>query len=341
VTLFLVIDKPVGPSSFDVVRRVKRALGMCWGEAEVRRLRLGHGGTLDPMASGVLPICIGEGTKLAPFLLDADKAYEATVAFGAETDTLDADGTVTATLPTTGLDADVVRAALGRFTGAIDQVPPMYSALKRDGRPLYSYARAGQQLERQARRVTIHALELVDWLPPAGARLRVRCSKGTYVRVLAADLGRAVGTGAHLSGLRRTASGPFHLGQAITLDELDRLAAGGGPEAAARLPLMALAEALPDLPAVRVGAEVARALTCGQTVTLSRLGLGKGAGAGRVRVLREDGSLLAVVEVVEVAAAGRAGGDDVEAGPGVPTLDPKLRSLRVFASPLPLAGEGG
>jgi tRNA pseudouridine55 synthase len=310
--LFLVVDKPVGPSSFDVVRRVKRALARCWGPAALRGLKLGHGGTLDPLASGVLPICIGEGTKLAPFLLDADKEYQAAVAFGVETDTMDAAGTVTATAPTDGLDADVVRAALARFTGVIEQVPPMYSALKRDGRPLYSYARAGQEVERQARRVTVHALTLEAWEPPARAHLGVRCSKGTYVRVLAADLGRALGAGAHLCGLRRTASGPFHLGQSIGLDELDRRAAAGGPEG---LPLVPLVEALAHLPALRVGADVAYALTCGQIVTRSRLGLAAGEGGGRYRALREDGSLLAIVEL--------------EPSPDV--QDPRVRSLRVFA----------
>jgi tRNA pseudouridine55 synthase len=296
--VFLVVDKPVGPTSFDVVRRVKRALGRLWGPASLRGLKLGHGGTLDPLASGVLPICIGEGTKLAPFLLEADKEYEAAVAFGVETDTLDAAGTVTATAATDRLDAQAVRAALPRFSGAIAQVPPMYSALKRDGRPLYDYARAGVELPRAARPVTVHALSLEAWEPPALARLRVHCSKGTYVRVLAADLGRALGTGAHLAGLRRTRSGPFHLDQAITLEALEDGQGGGTgagrlPDA---LPLIGLAEALPHLPAVRVGAEVASALTQGRSVTRWELGAPAEV-AGRIRVLREDGSLLAVVEL--------------------------------------------
>lgn len=284
----LVVDKPVGPTSYDVVRRVQRALARLWHLPRPRDLKVGHGGTLDPLASGVLPVCIGEATKLAPFLLDADKEYDALVRFGVETDTLDAAGVVLAESPTDGLDGAAVAAALAPFRGAITQVPPMYSALKHQGRALYSYARAGQEITRPARALTIHELELVAWQPPATARLRVRCSKGTYVRVLAADLGRALGTGAHLAGLRRTASGPFNLAQAHPLDEIERAVAAG------ELPrLVGLAEALAHLPAFAPGAEAAAALWQGKKLAAGDLGLPEDA-TGRFRVLRADGSLLAV-----------------------------------------------
>jgi len=278
----LVVDKPVGPTSFAVVRRVRDLLRRLHG----RKAKVGHGGTLDPLASGVLPVCIGEGTKLAPFLLDADKAYEATVRFGVETDTLDAAGAVVAERGSAGLDETTLRAALARFRGSIEQVPPMFSALKWAGRPLYDYARAGITVERQPRAVTVHELELTSWEPPH-ARLRVRCSKGTYVRTLAADLGAAVGTGAHLAALRRTASGPFHLAQAVTLEAVEAAVDGGQP-----LPLVSLAEALAHLPAVTLPEELALALAQGKR--LARNGALWPAGE-RCRLLRADGSLLAVL----------------------------------------------
>ena len=293
----LVIDKPVGISSFDVVRRVKRELHRLWGTAAMRGLKIGHGGTLDPLASGVLPICLGEGTKLAPFLLDADKEYEAGVDFGVETDTLDATGTVTRRLAAgelegRGLDADRLRAAItAQFVGPIAQVPPMHSALKHEGRALYRYAREGVEIDRAARPVTIHAFELGSWEPPGRASFRIRCTKGTYVRVLAADLGRALGTGAHLHSLRRTRSGPFGLDRAITLDALGDLVGARAP-----LPLVPLAEALAHLPALSVPADVALALTQGKRLAPEALGAPSEL-AGPFRVLREDGSLLAVAEL--------------------------------------------
>jgi tRNA pseudouridine55 synthase len=292
----LVVDKPTGPTSFDVVRQVRRARG---------QRRVGHGGTLDPMATGVLPICLGEATKLAQFLLDADKEYEATVAFGVETDTFDAAGTVTARRDASAVTAAAVEAALAGFRGSIRQVPPRFSALKLRGRPLYDYARAGEEVEPAARMVVIHELSLCDFAGPGAARLRVRCSKGTYVRSLAFDLGRALGPGAHLTALRRTRSGPFRLADACALGDV------------ANAPLVAPAAALAHLPALRAGPDAARALAQGQKVNLTALealdarSIGPpGAGPdGRFLVLRTDGSLLAVAE---------------------PQADNTLRTLRVF-----------
>lgn len=248
----LVVDKPCGPSSFGVVKRVRALLGN-------KRERVGHGGTLDPFASGVLPICVGEGTKVLPFLLDADKTYEALVRFGAETDTMDITGNVIAEHPVSDLTREGLAAALDGFRGSIQQVPPMYSALKRDGMPLYKYARAGLTVERPPRQVTIHALELLDFDGQGRARLRIHCSKGTYIRSLASDLGCRLGVGAHLVELRRTASGPFRIEQAVTLDALASLVAESRP-----LPALTPLQALAHLPTVSVDDAMAKVLRFGQ-----------------------------------------------------------------------------
>jgi tRNA pseudouridine55 synthase len=281
----LVVDKPCGPTSFAVVKRVRALLGN-------KREKVGHGGTLDPFASGVLPICIGEGTKILPFLLDADKAYEAVVRFGVETDTLDVTGKIVAEHPVGDLSASAIEAALAGFRGPIAQVPPMYSALKRDGRPLYAYARAGETVERAARNVTIFALELVAFDAPDRARITVRCSKGTYIRQLAADVGTRLGVGAHLVELRRTASGPFNLEQAITLEEFEARVADGRP-----LPMLSLLEALAHLPKVNVDEAQALVLARGQRMAWSELSGGRELVGPVCAVLDGEGgpSLVAMV----------------------------------------------
>lgn len=248
----LVVDKPCGPSSFAVVKRMRALLGQ-------RREKVGHGGTLDPFASGVLPICVGQGTKVLPFLLEADKTYEALVRLGVETDTLDVTGNVIAEHPVSDLTREALEAALDRFRGTIEQVPPMYSALKRDGKPLYKYARAGITIEREPRKVTIHSLELLDVERPDRVRLRIHCSKGTYIRSLAADLGQQMGFGGHLVELRRTASGPFRIDQAVTLEALASLVAESRP-----LPMLSPLQALAHLPTVSVDDATARVLRFGQ-----------------------------------------------------------------------------
>jgi tRNA pseudouridine55 synthase len=258
----LVIDKPSGPSSFTVCKRVRAMLGM-------RGQKVGHGGTLDPFASGVLPVCLGEGTKVLPFLLDADKTYEAVVRFGMETDTLDVTGKVVAEHALTGLDAASVVSALADFRGEIEQVPPMYSALKHAGRPLYVYARRGESVERRPRRVTIHALDMLDLVPPDRVRLRVRCSKGTYIRSLAADLGTRLGVGGHLLELRRTAAGPFKIEQAITLEEVGARIAAGRP-----LPEISEIDALAHLPRLSVDGAQALSLVHGKGMAWAALSPG-------------------------------------------------------------------
>ncbi|WP_020205922.1 tRNA pseudouridine(55) synthase TruB [Cupriavidus sp. WS] len=209
----LLLDKPLGLSSNDALVRAKRML---------RALKAGHTGTLDPLATGLLPLCFGEATKFSQDLLEADKTYEAAVRLGIRTATGDAEGEVIAERAVT-CDADALRAAIARFTGEIEQVPPMHSALKKDGKPLYEYARAGQTVERAARRVTIHEIALLDCgLPQAPTfTMRVTCSKGTYIRTLAEDIGEALGCGAHLTGLRRTAVGDLSLDGAVTLEQID------------------------------------------------------------------------------------------------------------------------
>jgi tRNA pseudouridine55 synthase len=226
----LLLDKPVGSSSNAALQEAKRLLGA---------KKAGHGGTLDPLASGLLVILFGEATKFAGPMLDADKEYLATVKLGERTDTADAEGAVVETHPV-DVGAGDIDQALGRFRGEIEQLPPMHSALKHEGVPLYRIARRGGTVERKARRVRIHELELLSRKGDL-LELRVRASKGTYIRTLAEDIGAALGTGAHLAGLRRTASGRFHVRDAVTLDELRDT-----PERRARLrPLASLLEGLP------------------------------------------------------------------------------------------------
>ena len=290
----IVVDKPVGPTSFDVVAKVRRAL---------RVKRVGHGGTLDPLASGVLPVCVGEATKLAPFLLDADKEYEFTVRFGAETDTDDAGGAVTRTADAAAVDERAVREALGAFRGAISQVPPAYAAIKRDGKALYAYAREGTPVEVAPRAVTVFELELLQFAGAEQARFRLRCSKGTYVRALARDLGRLLNVGGHVTALRRTRSGPFALAAAQPLDQvLAGLAAGSAP------PLMSLATALNDHPTARVDDAMVRRLRAGQRVAWDELAAPE---AGRICVLDAGGELVTVAE---------------------PRPDGLVRTLRVFGA---------
>jgi tRNA pseudouridine55 synthase len=230
----LLLDKPIGLSSNAALQRAKRCF-----DAE----KAGHTGTLDPMATGLLPLCFGEATKFAQFLLDATKRYTATVRFGSTTTTGDAEGEVLA-MHTMSLQRADIEAALPALTGAITQVPPAHSALKFEGRNYYEYARAGVEIPRAARPVEIHRLVLVDWHAP-DAVLDVTCSKGTYIRVLAEDLGRALGGGAHLAALRRTATGGFAVAEAVTLDALEAM------DAAARAALLLPAGVLVrDLPAL-------------------------------------------------------------------------------------------
>ena len=270
----LLLDKPIGPSSSAVLQAVKRLL-----EAE----KAGHAGTLDPLASGLLPLLFGEATKFAQFGLDSIKEYRAQVRLGVSTDTGDAEGAVLERLPV-NVDMPGLEQALARFRGAIEQVPPMHSALKHQGQPLYALARAGKTVERAARSVTVLELELLERAGDV-LHLRIRCSKGTYVRQLAVDLGLALGTVAHLEGLRRTAVAGFRLDQAVALDDLQALG-----EAARRAWLLPPDSLLEDLPRLDLPRELEDRFLNGQMVAHAA------AGRGPCRVYGKAGVLLGVGE---------------------------------------------
>jgi tRNA pseudouridine55 synthase len=269
------LDKPVGFSSNAALQKVRRLF---------RAERAGHAGTLDPLASGLLPILLGDATKFGGEMLGADKRYLATVALGVRTTTGDVEGEVIERRPA-AVERGQLDAVLGRFLGRIEQIPPMYSALKRAGRPLYAYARAGETVERAPRTVTVHELRLEAF---AGDRLEldVRCSKGTYVRTLAEDLGAALGCGAHLAALRRTEVGPFRIADARTLDDLEEM-----QEAERDRQLLPADSLLGHLPAVTLGAcDVAR-FGHGQPVPAP-----PEAPTGRLRAYDHAGRLMGVGE---------------------------------------------
>jgi tRNA pseudouridine55 synthase len=278
----LVVDKPGGMTSADVVARVRRRLG---------GIKVGHTGTLDPMATGVLPLCLGDATKLAGVLICDDKAYDGELELGAETDTLDAEGAILRErrAEAAAIDRAALLAAMAALTGAIEQVPPMYSAIKQGGRRLHELARAGETVERAPRAVRIARFELAAFTPPR-ARFAVECSKGTYVRSLVADLGAALGCGAHLTALRRTRSGAFSIEQAIALDDLD--------PASARARLIDPTRATEGLPAARLEAAAAAAASQGKVLFWQDL-CADPAPAGQARLLDPSGQLLALVHVRE------------------------------------------
>jgi tRNA pseudouridine55 synthase len=271
----LLLDKPAGITSNGALQAAKRLF-----DAD----KAGHTGTLDPFATGLLPLCFGEATKFAQSLLDAQKSYVATVHFGVRTTTGDIDGDVVATTPCV-LDRETVEAVLPRFRGRIAQMPPMHSALKRDGRPLYEYARKGIEVERTAREVDIERLDLLTWQPPL-ATLDVTCSKGTYIRVLAEDIGAALGCGAHLAALRRTATGGFGVDGAIGLDRL-----ADTPADARDALLLPVESLLAAMPALDIDAAAAAALRQGREVGVP------GIAAGRYRCRDPQRALIGVVEV--------------------------------------------
>ena len=254
---WLILDKPRGLGSTQAVGAVKRNLR----EAGYGKVKVGHGGTLDPLAEGVLPIALGEATKLAGRMLDASKVYDFTVRFGEETDTLDAEGAVVATSGHFPARAEI-EAILPRFTGPIEQVPPAYSALKVDGRRAYDLARGGAEVELATRAVTVHALELRSCEAQA-VSLRAHVSKGTYIRSLARDIARAVGTVGHVTYLRRVKAGPFHQERAISLDKLNEIGKG------ARLQdhLLPLEAGLDDIPALALDPTSAQAVRQGRELS--------------------------------------------------------------------------
>lgn len=281
----LLVDKPGGPTSFDVVRRVRALAGT---------RRAGHAGTLDPLASGLLAVCLGAHTRLVPYLVAGEKRYDARVSLGAATDTDDAEGAVTARAEVPALSREDVEGALARFVGEIPQIPPAYSALKVGGVPAYRKARRGEEVRLGPRPVVIHEIRLVD-LGPAALRLDVRCGAGTYIRSLARDLAAALGTVGHLAALRRTEASGFLVGEAIRFDDLEAFAARGALEER----LLRGAACLRRMPHLALCAGDAAAVSCGRSVEVppdpsSTRGRGSSA---RVALLSPDGALLAIARV--------------------------------------------
>lgn len=253
----LAINKEAGWTSHDVVAKVRQLLG---------GTKVGHAGTLDPAATGLLPLLFGKGTRIAEYLVEWDKEYRAELRLGEATDTLDATGTILERQPTDHLTATAVGEVVRRFRGEIQQVPPMYSAVKIDGVPLYRSARAGKTIARNARTVVIHELDVLDFSGQE-VSLRVVCSKGTYIRTLCADIGKALGVGGHLQALVRTRVGPLMLNRALTIDELSR------EHQLERLSshVLALDEVLRDLPVIVVDARTADRVCHGTPVAWSNV----------------------------------------------------------------------
>ncbi|MFQ6101864.1 MAG: tRNA pseudouridine(55) synthase TruB [Anaerolineae bacterium] len=271
------LNKPRGPTSHDVVDRIRALTGV---------RRVGHAGTLDPLATGVLLICIGRATRVAEYLMTEQKAYLARVRLGISTDTYDAEGQIVAEAPVK-VGRTQVEAALARFRGEITQVPPMYSAVKYRGTPLHRLARRGLEVKREPRQVEVFRLELTAWEPPEYT-LEVTCSPGTYVRALAHDLGQALGCGAHLTALTRLASGEFRLEDGVALEEFAQAAAEGRWSDL----LHPLDAALTRFPALHLGADAARRICSGQAITFPSP-LCKG--GGMARAYGPDETFLALV----------------------------------------------
>lgn len=286
----LIIDKPAGITSHDVVSRVRRIL---------KTKRVGHTGTLDPFATGVMVVLVGRATRLAQFVDKDEKEYEAVIRFGFETDTGDVTGSPGSQVQSPkSVSAQQLDRILPRFRGEIEQVPPMYSAKKIDGKKLYEHARKGETVERKPNRVAISALEMLD--APAGDHLRVRvvCSAGTYIRTLAEDIGRALETGAHLTELRRTRAGAFSIDESITLDALAELDDPAGR-------LLPMQKAVEHLPAVTLSPERVEKTKNGMSTRVRDMSFDDGE---HVRMLAEDGELIAI---------GRSSADEFSVKPRV------------------------
>jgi tRNA pseudouridine55 synthase len=277
----IVVDKPEGWTSHDAVNKVRRIAGT---------RRVGHLGTLDPMATGVLPLIIGRATRLSQFLMKGDKVYDAVVRFGYATDTYDRDGEPTTPITTPQIDPARLEEALGGMLGTIEQLPPPISAKKVAGTPAYKLARKNQPVELKPVQVTIYSIELVS-VQGTDAHIVVRCSAGTYMRSIAHDLGRVLGCGAFLYRLRRTASGDFTLSQAHTLEELERLQLEGRLQEA----LVPAAELLPTIPSERVDALTASQIRQGRDFRVSPFRVKPG--ARYVKAISQQGELIAIGEM--------------------------------------------
>ncbi|EJP29659.1 tRNA pseudouridine(55) synthase [Haemophilus sputorum HK 2154] len=275
------LDKPQGVSSNDIMQKVKRLF---------KANKAGHTGALDPLATGMLPICLGEATKFSQFLLDSDKRYVVTAKLGERTDTSDAEGQVVQSREVNVAEADIL-AALPAFRGEILQVPTMFSALKHNGKPLYEYARAGVTVEREARPITIFELKFIDYQAPF-LTLEVHCSKGTYIRTLVDDLGEALGCGAHVTMLRRLAVADYPIEEMMPIEDLALLADSFPSSELDRL-LLPMDTAVTSLPQLNLTAEQTKAVGFGQRVKFEN----PQALSGLVRLFSENGQFLGIAEI--------------------------------------------
>ncbi|MGM0477422.1 MAG: tRNA pseudouridine(55) synthase TruB, partial [Pseudomonadota bacterium] len=282
VSGILVLDKPRGYSSNQALQTVRRLFNA---------RKAGHTGNLDPMATGVLPICLGEATKVSAFLLDADKGYHGTIRLGVTTDTGDAEGEVIETRPVPALDEARVEEVLARFRGPIEQLPPMYSAVKQGGQPLYKLAREGREVERKPRPVTIHELQSTR-IGEDRIDIEVHCSKGTYIRTLAEEIGEGLGCGGHLSALARTRAGPFDMTRAVTLERLREVAEEG--TAALDALLMPAETGLEDWPRVQLSSTGAFYVRQGQPVQVPGAPI-----EGMVRLFEGESTFIGIGHILD------------------------------------------
>ena len=280
VSGILNLCKPIDCTSFDMVKRIRRLSG---------EKKVGHGGTLDPLASGVLPICLGRATRVSEFLADSSKSYRAVMKFGAATDTYDAEGTITEEHDASHLTLEEVEESLGPFRGIILQEPPMYSALKHEGKRLYELAREGITIERPKRETAVHKLEILGWDPPH-ATIYVDCGRGTYVRSLAHDIGQDLGVGAHLTELVRLRTGPFDISESVTPEEFEEAVESGIWQDL----VFPMDFALSNMPAAILDKRAERATTNGQPIPVSYLDYDKisTAAAQLSNAYREPGELI-------------------------------------------------
>lgn len=301
ITGVVILNKPKGYTSQDAIRVVRGIL-----KAE----KVGHTGTLDPDATGVLPVCVGKATKIAEMIMAADKVYKAHLVFGSETDTQDASGKVTRTFSYT-YDEEAARKAALSFVGKLSQTPPMYSAIKHHGQKLYDLARAGVEIERPVREVEVYSLEVLD-VDETGMTIRCHCSKGTYIRTLCEDIGKKLGYGAYMESLCREKTGPYSLEDAYTLEELEELAREGNTKAC----IQDLNSLFASLPVVRVPREDEAYLESGNYLTYPSEEVGGNIG-DLCRMQTQDGRLLALYRISETA---RRGGKDCK----------RLRAYKMF-----------
>ena len=279
----LLLDKPLDVTSNGVLQRVKRLF--------VAK-KAGHTGSLDPLATGMLPICFGEATKLCQYLLDSDKYYRVTAKLGERTATGDAEGDVIATAPVEGVTPERIEAIMQQFMGLIEQVPPMYSAIKFQGQPLYKLARRGIEVERKSRTVTIHSLRLLG-SDATSFEFDVHCTKGTYVRTLVDDMGLVLGCGAHVGALRRTAVAPYQTCAMVTLDELEAVKAESGVDALKRY-LLPLESSVQSLPSIQLSTAATFYLRMGQPVMATQVKTN-----GLIRIFSDNGDFMGIGEMLD------------------------------------------